>query len=201
MIKVLAAELSDHGRLSRGKRYWSDDAVVDIVVGHGVVTAEVQGGRPEPYVVTIEVDGGAGVPSKREVFVRCTCVDDDGSGSTACKHVVATMFALSDEVAIEPGLLERWRATRRVRSDVSSPPSLPPPADPGESERSADVIPIRRPVVSDPFVDEVGRLLAAPTGVVPGLPMLEPLSHPPVPERLVGEVLADALDHLLLGWE
>jgi uncharacterized Zn finger protein len=58
MIKVLAAEMSDQGRLSRGKRYWADDAVVDIVIGHGAVTAEVQGGRPDPYVVTIEADGG-----------------------------------------------------------------------------------------------------------------------------------------------
>ena len=46
MIKVLAAEMSDQGRLSRGKRYWADDAVVDIVVGHGAVTAEIQGSRP-----------------------------------------------------------------------------------------------------------------------------------------------------------
>ena len=53
MIKVLAAEMSDQGRLARGKRYWTDDAVIDIVVGHGAVTAEIQGSRPEPYVVTI----------------------------------------------------------------------------------------------------------------------------------------------------
>ena len=46
MIKVLAAEISDQGRLSRGKRYWADDAVVDIVVGHGAVTAEIQGVPP-----------------------------------------------------------------------------------------------------------------------------------------------------------
>ena len=45
MIKVLAAELSDQGRLSRGKRYWAEDAVVDIVVGHGAVTGVIQGSR------------------------------------------------------------------------------------------------------------------------------------------------------------
>ena len=76
MIKVLAAELSDQGRLSRGKRYWAEDAVVDIVVGHGAVTAVIQGSRPDPYVVTIEATQGTGVPSKREVWISCTCPDD-----------------------------------------------------------------------------------------------------------------------------
>ena len=42
MIKVLAAELSDAARLARGTRYWADDAVIDIVGGHGAVTAEVE---------------------------------------------------------------------------------------------------------------------------------------------------------------
>ena len=69
MIKVLAAELSDQGRLARGKRYWADNAVTDIVIGHGAVTAEIQGSRPEPYVVTITATPGTGVPGKRDVTV------------------------------------------------------------------------------------------------------------------------------------
>ena len=64
MIKVLAAELSDQGRLARGKRYWADHAVIDIVIGHGAVTAEIQGSRAKPYVVTIEANPGAGVPGQ-----------------------------------------------------------------------------------------------------------------------------------------
>ncbi len=115
MIKVLAAEMSDSGRLGRGKRYWNDDAVIDLVVGHGVVTAEVQGSRSQPYVVTIGAMPGDGVPSRRHVQVRCTCPDDDGFDA-ACKHAVAALFALSDEVAIDPTVIDRWRGkTRRDR--------------------------------------------------------------------------------------
>ena len=72
MVKVLAAELADGGRLTRGKRYWADDAVTDIVIGHGSVTGEVQGSRRAPYVVTIDAQPGEGVPAKRELCVRCT---------------------------------------------------------------------------------------------------------------------------------
>jgi len=81
MIKVLAAEMSDSGRLGRGKRYWNENAVIDLVIGHGVVTAEVQGSRSYPYVVTIGATPGEGVPTRRHVRVRCTCPDDDGFDS------------------------------------------------------------------------------------------------------------------------
>ena len=114
MIKVLAAELSESGRLSRGKRYWAENCVTDIVIGHGAVTGEVQGSRPEPYVATIEAQPGDGVPGKRETWVACTCPDDDGTGNMACKHAVAVLFALADEVAIEPDVIARWRKSGRV---------------------------------------------------------------------------------------
>ncbi|HLV76230.1 MAG TPA: hypothetical protein VKY91_25875, partial [Vulgatibacteraceae bacterium] len=103
MIRVLAAELSDQGRLARGKRYWSEGAVVDIVVGHGAVTAEILGSRPDPYVVTLEAaadpSGHGAVPSKRELWIGCTCPDDSGTGAEACKHAVAALFTLADEVS------------------------------------------------------------------------------------------------------
>lgn len=124
MIKVLAAEMSDQGRLSRGKRYWADDAVIDIVVGHGAVTAEIQGSRQQPYVVTIEAGGGSGVPSRREIWAQCTCPDDTGTGADLCKHAVAALFSLADEVTLEPELLDRWRASRRSVRDDSNVTSL-----------------------------------------------------------------------------
>jgi uncharacterized Zn finger protein len=216
MIKVLAAELSDQGRLSRGKRYWADDAVIDIVIGHGAVTAEVQGGRPDPYVVTISADGGVGVPSKREIWIECTCPDDSGFGREACKHAVAALFALSDEVTIDPSVLDRWRASRR-RSNVADLPVAASPDDTAERDRPADVIPLRRREperepqratereirpVRDPQLDEIGRLLATPAGVVlPELPSVDRIEHPPIPDSLLADVLADALEHLHLHWD
>jgi uncharacterized Zn finger protein len=205
MIKVLAAELSDQGRLSRGKRYWADDAVIDLVVGHGVVTAVIQGSRSEPYVVTIEAASGTGVPGKREVWISCTC-PDDGTATEACKHAVAALFALSDEVAIEPELIERWRAGSRVRSRGTATPET----------GLAEVVPIRQPERAvadarpaapasapvDPVLDELARLLAAPNGAVaPEFPEVTAIAHGGIRDRQLAEVLNDAIAHLEINWE
>jgi hypothetical protein len=200
MIKVLDAELSDQGRLSRGKRYWAEDAVVDIVVGHGAVTAVIQGSRPDPYVVTIEATEGTGVPSKREVWITCTC-PDDGVDTEACKHAVAALFALSDEVAIEPALVERWRSGSARRR---------PAAGPG----LAEVVPLRReqpspgpagepvPIAPDPVADELAPLLGAPNGAdAPEFPAVTPLQHTGIRDRQLADVLHDAIVHLEINWD
>jgi hypothetical protein len=202
MIKVLAAELSDQGRLSRGKRYWAEDAVVDIVVGHGAVTAVIQGSRPDPYVVTVEATQGTGVPSKREVWISCTC-PDDGVETEACKHAVAALFALSDEVAIEPALIERWRTGSARRQ----------PAESG----LAEVVPLRRndpaatpsptpapeppPPPPDPVAEELAMLLGSPNASAPPeFPDVTPLHHTGIRDRQLAEVLHDAIDHLAIDW-
>ena len=199
MIKVLAAELSDQGRLSRGKRYWAEDAVVDIVVGHGAVTAVIQGSRPDPYVVTIEATQGTGVPSKREVWITCTC-PDDGVETEACKHAVAALFALSDEVAIEPALIERWRTGSGRRR-------------PAAGAGLAEVVPLRReqpaaapaaepePPPRDPVADELAMLLGAPNGATsPEFPEVAPIQHTGIRDRQLSDVLADAIEHLAIDW-
>jgi hypothetical protein len=227
MIKVLAAEMSDQQRLARGKRYHADAAVIDIVIGHGVLTAEVQGSRPDPYVVTIEADGGEGVPSRREIWAQCTCPDDDGTGTTLCKHGVAAMFALSDEVSIEPELLERWRTSRRRPRDsnvTELPTPTPMPDDMSDSDDSDDpddpddapsatVIPIRRGVAdsSERVVDRrpvddggggLSAMLAALGGAPPPeFPEIDHVDHRSLRDELLRTVLDDALDHLTLRWE
>jgi uncharacterized Zn finger protein len=199
MVKVLAAELSDQGRLARGKRYWAEDAVVDLVVGHGGVTAVIQGSRPDPYVVTIEATQGTGVPSKREVWITCTCPDD--GMEMACKHAVAALFALSDEVAIEPALIDRWRSGSNRRRPTT--------------EALAEVIPLRRDPVAaesepehepppprDPIADEVGMLLGAPDGAsVPEFPAVTALRHVGIRDVQLAAVLHDAIEHLEINWE
>jgi uncharacterized Zn finger protein len=213
MIKVLAAELSDQARLSRGKRYWADAAVVDIVVGHGAVTAEVQGSRPQPYVVTLEASAGAGVPAKRDLWVQCTCPDDVGTGADACKHAVAALFALSDEVAIDPELIDRWRAGSRAARGDATVTALPRSTREQPDDRNdmssddevddesggADVIELR-PLRRDHALDSIGILLAAP-GAIPALPDPSPIEHRGMRDRLLGDVLDDALDHLAIRWE
>jgi hypothetical protein len=212
MIKVLAAEMSDQGRLARGKRYWADDAVVDIVVGHGAVTAEIQGSRPQPYVVTIEASGGAGIPGKRDVWAQCTCPDDTGTGVDLCKHSVAAFFALADEVTIEPELVDRWRASaRRPRADEPrvDPPEVADGDDDGGDDLDddidddgpgADVIELRPRSVAES--DAISPLLRAPAGAsAPVFPDVDEVDHGPIRQRLLGEVLDDALDHLAIRWE
>ena len=200
MIKVLAAELSDQGRLSRGKRYWAEDAVVDIVVGHGAVTAVIQGSRPDPYVVTIEATEGTGVPSKREVWITCTC-PDDGVETEACKHAVAALFALSDEVAIEPALIERWRTgsaqaapggrdrSRRGRATATR----------AADGRTRAPIPSRHPAIRSPTS---WRCCSAPPTEPspPEFPDVTPIQHTDIRDRQLSDVLADAIEHLAIDW-
>lgn len=225
MIKVLAAEMSDQGRLSRGKRYWADDAVIDIVVGHGAVTAEIQGSRQQPYVVTIEASGGSGVPSRREIWAQCTCPDDTGTGSELCKHAVAAFFALADEVTLEPELLVRWRASRRSGRDDSNVTSLTDARratdragkgaddhsdgsdatddhidDDDESGHDADVIELRTRY--EPEFDVISALLQSPAGAAPpSFPDVTDLDHGTNRNRLLADVLDDVLDHLEIRWD
>ncbi len=213
MVKVLAAEMSDQGRLARGKRYWADDAVIDIVVGHGAVTAEVQGGRAEPYVVTLEASGGSGLPTKRELWVQCTCPDDTGTGLDACKHAVAAMFALSDEIAIEPELVDRWRASRRQVREPNPEPDEPlAPVIDLHSGRAVEATGDERDQEVDDEIDEpdddvierdaISMLLRAPAGAAPPtFPDPSPIDHGPIRDRLLAEVLGDAVDHLAIRWE
>jgi uncharacterized Zn finger protein len=124
MMKVLAAEMSDPQRLRRGKQYAKDGSVLDIVIEPGVVTCEIQGSRSTPYVASLEVTTGDGMPLRRDVHAVCSCPDDDNWHDHACKHVIATMFVFADELLIEPELLDLWRGIARVDSDHG-------PDDPG----------------------------------------------------------------------
>ena len=175
---------------------------------------------------------GQGVPTKRDLWVRCTCPDDAGTGREACKHAVAALFALSDEIAVEPELLDRWRgglagAHHDHRGelddddddddDSDEPTGVGRVPDGGDrTERTAwpsNVVPLRpgldrgfasrapsRPAPEpeyDPTADEIATLLAAPAGArAPVFPSVEPLVHHPMRDRLLGEVLTDALSHL-----
>lgn len=120
MMKVLAAEMSDPARLRRGKLYAKDGSVLDIIIEPGLVTCEVQGSRATPYIASLEVTQGDGMPLRRDVHPVCTCPDDDNWDDHACKHVLATMFAFADELLIEPELLDVWRG-REGEHDVGVP--------------------------------------------------------------------------------
>lgn len=121
MMKVLAAEMSDPQRLRRGKQYAKDGSVTDIVIEPGVITCEVLGSRPTPYIASIEVTAGDGMPLRRDITTTCTCPDDENWDDHACKHALAAMFAASDEFLLEPELLDLWRGgTPRHAADATA---------------------------------------------------------------------------------
>ncbi len=204
MIKVLAAEMSDPSRLRRGKQYAKDGSVLDIVIEPGVVTCEIQGSRSTPYIASVEVTAGDGMPLRRDISTRCTCPDDHNWDGYACKHVVAAMFVLSDEFLLEPELLDVWR-NRSSPTDDDTPLRVGvgsgragrhlrlvrPGEDPGATPEPADVLD-----------DPLGDLLRCPDGAtLPDVADIERI-EPELPRsRDLAVVLRDAIAHLRIDWD
>ena len=95
---------------ARGRDYFDDGAVSDLLRRSDRLTAEVEGSEFEPYQVSIRLhDGGV-------ADAHCTCPYDWGG---YCKHIVAVLLKLADEktcvVEQKPvaELLERSVGTNR----------------------------------------------------------------------------------------
>lgn len=202
MMKVLAAEMSDPARLRRGKQYAKDGSVLDIVIEPGTVTCEIQGSRATPYVATVVVSPGDGMPLRRDVSTTCTCPDDDNWDGHACKHVVAAMFTFSDELLLEPELLDVWRdrastqpeGERRHLRLVRDPERDRVNRD--RSHDAADDLP------ADPPADPLRGMLGVPDGaVIPEIGVLDDVD-PAMPVRgELAAVLRDSLAHVRVIWD
>ena len=223
MVKVLAAEMSDPTRLRRGKQYAKDGSVLDIVIDPGTVTCEIQGSRSTPYIAVVAVAPGDGMPLRRDVKYTCTCPDNDNWDNYACKHVVATLFTLSDELLLEPELLDLWRgrADREEQDDQDDDTDDTDTYDTDTDEtdvhdRRNDAPRERRHLrlvqpgerassthrPSAPMVDPIADLLGVPDGaVLPEVGDIERI-EPDLPRsRELAGVLRDALGHLRIEWE
>ena len=226
MVKVLAAEMSDPQRLRRGKQYAHDGSVTDIIIEPGIVTCEVQGSRPTPYIAQIEVTEGDGMPLRRDITAQCSCPDDDSWDDRACKHVVAAMFVFSDELLIEPELLDVWRGREPGSTTASTsgstngdePVGDRPIREHQSGERShlrlVHSVPGRTrssdatgefslvPDVPDVPDDRIGALLQVPDGVsLPEVPVLDRVDLIPPRRHELGIVLSDALRHMRVDWD
>ena len=207
MMKVLAAEMSDPSRLRRGKQYAKDGSVLDIVIDPGTVTCEIQGSRATPYIAAIEVRPGDGMPLRRDVSFTCTCPDDENWDGYACKHVVATMFTFSDELLLEPELLDVWRGR------TASPDEVDDDTDEPDDDRGRTASARRRGhlrlVGSDerfepepPRADPLAGLLELPVGAsLPDVGSIERIEPMPPRSRDLAAVLRDALAHLRIDWD
>jgi hypothetical protein len=218
LLRALAAELSDPGRFSRAKAYARDGAVVEIDIREGEIGGEVYGSRGDPYLVTILADelppdelaaASAAptpvmlVPEPSELEVLCTCPDADGGplGGNVCKHALAVLLVLADEVSIEPELLTRWRspAAGPPRQVVGVRPRRRPAFDRGLAASAGTR---RAPPQPRPRVDVLAPHAGSPQplGDLPDFSMLpRPLLETPVgasddTSRLLDAVLSDAID-------
>jgi SWIM zinc finger len=205
MMKVLAAEMSDPARLRRGKQYAKDGSVLDIIIEPGVVTCEIQGSRSTPYIAAVEVAAGDGMPLRRDIRTNCTCPDNDNWDGYVCKHVVATMFTLSDEFLLEPGLLDVWR-DRTTVSDAPTGESFEVGSfgvgsgKTGTAERGRHLR-LVRPQTSAPRTDPLEVLLRVPEGTtLPDLPDIERIEPVMAKSRTLATVLRDAISNLRIDW-
>lgn len=223
MLRALTAELSDPGRYTRAKSYARDGAVIEIDIQPGTARGLVLGSRREPYEVTVYVDpvdiediDAATVtaslvilvPDRSELALACTCPDADGG--TMCKHALAVMLVMADEVSVEPDVLTRWRTPdpdsplakrsgTRLRPRAGAVADLRASRATPSDERAKRLGRADRPTPER--VDILAAVLAAPAPIdLTATQRLEPLPVAPTPlvradraDVLVDDVLAGAL--------
>jgi len=182
--------------------------VLDIEIEPGIVTCEVQGSRPTPYIAAIEVTTGDGMPLRRDVVTRCTCPDDDNWEGQSCKHAVAAMFTFSNELLLEPELLYLWRGRsdtsgERTGGDASGAADETGPrsrrhlrlvgADDGAGADEHD---------ADPLADVLADVLRFPAGSsLPPVPDLERFDPPAPRDPQLAAVLRDAVANARVDWD
>ena len=231
MVKVLAAEMSDPSRHRKGKQYAHDGSVLDIIIEPGIVTCEIQGSRSMPYVASIEVLPGSGMPLRRDLTCSCSCPDDDNWSGHACKHVVAALYTLSNEFLIEPELLDMWRnnsdgthgankeRTDRLFHNSDSDRDSDRDDDLDEDELDADStrgtrrhLSIVRDIDDDDdepaprppsvFEDPLRQVLRLQPGTeLPDIPALERADLRAPRDRDLATSLRDALAHVRVDWD
>ncbi len=206
MMKVLAAEMSDPSRLRRGKQYAKDGSVLDIIIEPGIVTCEIQGSRSTPYIASIEVRPGDGMPLRRDITTACTCPDDDNWDGYACKHAVAAMFTLSDELLLEPELLDVWRnrPVAAVTASDDAESDAPRPRRRRHLTLVTDEPSHERPprAADRPRADPLAEYLRAPAGTaLPTIPAFERVEPEPPRSRDLAVILRDAIGNLRIDWD
>ncbi len=184
-IDVLIVGMCDPGRFKRGRDYARQGAVFDLDVQFGILVAQVQGSRPQPYTVTVRTTPGLPgdpigslVPTRREIIFDCTCPDSE----EPCKHSVAVMVDFSSRIVDDLSLLATWRGVvvpdqpratvgSRVSSESRSPTaSAAPTASFASAIRTGSAT-----AFSDADRDALEAFLGQPvTFVAPTLPALGP---------------------------
>ena len=153
---------------SRGRRYYRDGAVRDVIRRGEHVTADVEGSDPAPYLVSVRLhDRGV-------ADAKCTCPYDWGG---YCKHIVAVLLTLSEQsrdVVERPSIPEQLKTldktqllaviTRRLEIDpglanwLDAELALLMDATPGQADGSKEAK-RRSPVDPEPIRIQAEALL------------------------------------------
>lgn len=183
-LEMLAAEISEPGRLWRGRSYVDSGAVLVIELVDGRVHARVQGSSSEPYRVTVARVHHDGPVRRTDLHWSCTCADS--APALACKHVAAIVLTIAARVVDDPALLDRW--------GEGSSSTAPGTASSTGADHGDDVD--RR---ADQLADQLADLVNGPEPLgewePPELPTIEhPAVADPVVDRLLRSALAELVD-------
>ncbi|MCH7231068.1 SWIM zinc finger family protein [Glycomyces sp. L485] len=169
---------TDSGRIARGRSYARSGAVGEFEVDEGFAAVQVRGSRGRRYSVALRVTEFG------DISGRCDCPD----GSWICKHIVAALFGLIDEIDRNGRLL-------RVLHGMEFPESAdidPAPEDSGRTRWAAEAYE-NGPTPAEAFARTPAALPEPPP--VPAEPE-QPCFHlgPYDPGRFTDEIDADGLD-------
>ena len=181
MLSVTVASMGDPARFRRGRALQVEGAVQRLEIDAGTLRASVIGSRPDPYSVVISaptierptgpVGDSSGVarsmiagllPDKADVLTSCSCPDFDDP----CKHSMAALLALAEQLTSQPRLLIEWRChatdsrpaevgSRRARDTTDRHLRLATP--PGDLQPSSTVRPTEPPDGTGPRQRPVAR--------------------------------------------
>ena len=129
MLQVTVAGMADPQRFRRGKTYLAERSVTRLEIDTGQLQALVVGSRREAYQVIItcrpierpdDLVGDAPerhhvtalTPQANQLLASCTCPDWEDP----CKHAVATLLALANELNNRPDLLVVFRCGSDVNA-------------------------------------------------------------------------------------
>ena len=198
-LSILAAECADSERFGRGRRYFKEDAVLSVEITQGTVSASVQGSDREPYSVRLRwqpVFRPGPVPVREELSISCACLDL----APVCKHAVAVLLKVADDVGRDPAVLDRWRGPDSVWEHLPVRPllSVVPPAADAPARRLRDAAAAAPPVepsLLEPFFGSRASLWAGWEDDDNPFPGIVPLA--PEPRSTAAEPLAAAAGALL----
>ncbi len=101
---------SARSRLYRGSEYMQSGKVQNLLVGKGIITAQVCGSESTPYNVKIRIATANNsinlLPTKEQISFECNCPDS----TKPCKHIAAVLYSVANELKENPYLLNYLRS-------------------------------------------------------------------------------------------